>query len=145
MDILNRDIQDIAVKIGKNMPPVANVFSLFKSTRRWIQLQRSSKQILKTNHGQVPDYRARFFKRFLRYLRSLFLKDFTTTTFLLEPPFISWNSPRTRLSLIDEVPTIHCLWSSRFQRTMHFMHRWRSIVKARVNNAIYPTQFGRFT
>ena len=77
---------------------------------------------------------------FWRYLRSLYLEDVTTSEFLLDlqPPFITSNSPRTRLSLVDRVPTIHCLWSLIFQRTMHFMHRWHFTVKAHVNNIIPP-------
>ena len=61
-DILNQNTQDIATKISKNTPAVANVFLLFKSTRRWINLQRSSKHILlPTRTDCVPDYGARFF------------------------------------------------------------------------------------
>ena len=62
----------------------------------------------------------------------------------IQPTFIIANSPRARHSLIDQVPKIHCLRSSTFQWTIHFMHRWHFTIKAQLNNVTFPAQFGRF-
>ena len=123
-DSLTRNIQDAAVKISKNIPPVANVFSPFKSTERWIYCKDQANRFFKPTmtmylitEQDSSNFSQNFFLRFLSQTLSHMSSFSNSTTFYYlklasHAAVLDWSGLNNPLSAIIDIPTGDAPYSS---------------------------------